>query len=120
MGRHRIAALGMAAVALVFIAGRDGAVSAPRSAAPKGSAARTQPAPSAELSSQRRPRRAPVRINVYPGTVGRPGFSGRPAYFLDFYPRPYPYDWPGPNAKRECVGWLAQEARVSGTVIVPR
>lgn len=26
----------------------------------------------------------------------------------------------GPNAKRQCRAWLAQEYRVSGTVIVPR
>jgi hypothetical protein len=26
----------------------------------------------------------------------------------------------GPNAKRQCRFWLAQEYRVSGTVIVPR
>jgi hypothetical protein len=26
----------------------------------------------------------------------------------------------GPNAKRHCRAWLAQEYRVSGTVIVPR
>ena len=26
----------------------------------------------------------------------------------------------GPNAKRQCHFWLAQESRVSGTVIVPR
>lgn len=27
---------------------------------------------------------------------------------------------PGPNAKRYCRSWLAQEYRVSGTVIVPK
>jgi len=27
---------------------------------------------------------------------------------------------PGPNAKRYCRSWLAEEYRVSGTVIVPR
>lgn len=27
---------------------------------------------------------------------------------------------PGPNSKRYCRSWLAQEYRVSGTVIVPR
>ena len=36
------------------------------------------------------------------------------------YPRPYDVQYPGPNAKRACVAWLAQEARPSGTVIVPR
>ena len=27
---------------------------------------------------------------------------------------------PGPNSKRYCRAWLAQQYRVSGTVIVPR
>ncbi len=27
---------------------------------------------------------------------------------------------PGPNSKRYCRAWLAQEYRISGTVIVPR
>jgi hypothetical protein len=27
---------------------------------------------------------------------------------------------PGPNARRQCESWLAQEYRPSGTVIVPR
>jgi len=27
---------------------------------------------------------------------------------------------PGPNSKRYCRAWLAQEYRVSGTVVVPR
>ena len=71
-----------------------------------------------EASSQaRRPRR--TRIIVYPRT-DIPRLVG-PRYFgFDVYPRPYPYEWPGPHAKRECVAWLAPEARLSGTVIVPR
>ncbi len=36
------------------------------------------------------------------------------------YPRPYDVQYPGPNAKRQCVARLVQEARPSGTVIVPR
>jgi len=28
--------------------------------------------------------------------------------------------YPGPNAKRQCRSWLAQEYRVSGPVIVPQ
>lgn len=36
------------------------------------------------------------------------------------YPRPGTYSWPGPNAVRECRSWLEPEARMSGTVIVPR
>jgi len=55
--------------------------------------------PVSDLSSQRRvrPARAPVRIRVTPL-----------------------YRYPGPNAVRQCTSWLAQEARPSGTVIVPR
>lgn len=36
------------------------------------------------------------------------------------YPRPGNVSWPGPGYVRECKSWLAQEARPSGTVIVPR
>jgi hypothetical protein len=45
-----------------------------------------------------RVRRAPTRIRVYRSL----------------------YDYPGPNAVRQCSSWLAQEYRPSGTVIVPR
>lgn len=33
------------------------------------------------------------------------------------YPR---HAYPGPNAKRQCRSWLAQEYRISGPVIVPQ
>ena len=33
------------------------------------------------------------------------------------HPRHY---YPGPNAKRHCVSWLAKEYRASGTVITPQ
>ncbi len=36
------------------------------------------------------------------------------------YPSPAPYNYPGPNAVRECEASYVQEFRVSGTVIVPR
>lgn len=45
-----------------------------------------------ELAAQSRP-----RITIYPRRIE-----------------------PGPNAKRQCRAWLAQEYRVSGPVIVPR
>jgi hypothetical protein len=45
-----------------------------------------------ELAAKSRP-----RVTIYPRTI-----------------------YPGPNAKRHCQSWLAQEYRVSGTVIVPR
>src|SRR5947207_3948732 len=56
-------------------------------------------APASDLSAQQRPaRRPPTRITVYPRS----------------------YSYPGPNAVRQCTAWLAQEFRLSGTVIVPR
>src|SRR5947207_12239991 len=36
------------------------------------------------------------------------------------YPTPYDIEYPGPNAVRQCSGWLALEHRPSGTVLVPR
>jgi hypothetical protein len=36
------------------------------------------------------------------------------------YPSPAPYNYPGPNAVRECEANYVQEFRPSGTVIVPR
>jgi hypothetical protein len=36
---------------------------------------------------------------------------------VTIYPR---HVYPGPNAKRQCRAWLAQEYRVSGPVIVPQ
>ena len=48
----------------------------------------------------------------------------RPAYpyrhYHSLYPVPYPVEYPGPNAKRECVARYVTEHRPSGTVIVPR
>jgi len=102
-----VAALGL--VWLGFHANE--AAAAPQGAAP--GAAQGRPLVS-ELSSQRRVRRSAVRITV------RPRLIGPPTRDFDVYPRAYPYDWPGPLAKRDCVGWLAAEARPSGTYIVPR
>ncbi len=36
------------------------------------------------------------------------------------YPVPYHFDYPGPNAKRECNARYVQEHRPSGTVVVLR
>src|SRR5207253_1718659 len=36
------------------------------------------------------------------------------------YPVPYRFDYPGPNAKRECVARYVEEHRPSGTVVTPR
>ena len=110
MGRIWIVAV--AALGLVWLGGRaDEAVAAPQGAAAHG--ATQARAPVSDLSSQRRVRRSAVRITV------RPRLIGPRTNDFDPYPRAYPYDWPGPLAKRDCVGWLAAEARPSGTFIVP-
>jgi hypothetical protein len=66
----------------------------------------SQPA-TTESSAQRRVRRPPTRLRVYPNY--QPGPDG-------VYPR---YN-PGPNAVRECNATYVQEYRPSGTVIVQR
>jgi hypothetical protein len=60
-----------------------------------------------ELSAQRRVRRPPTRLRVYPNYELWPD---------GVYPRYYP----GPNAVRDCNATYVQEYRPSGTVIVPR
>ena len=107
MGRLWIVAL--AALGILWLGSRANEAVA----APPGGAARAAP-PVSDLSSQRRVRRSPVRITVYPR-----GLIGPRTNSFDVYPRAYPYDWPGPFARRECIGWLAAEARPSGPVIVP-
>jgi len=82
----------------------------PAAAQPSQSAARTM-APGAEpLVRQRvRPR---TRLQV------RPLYPYRRSNAI--YPLPYDYEYPGPNARRECVDRYVTEYRPSGTVIVPR
>jgi hypothetical protein len=60
-----------------------------------------------EASAQRRNRRPPTRLRVYPLYELEPG---------GVYPRYYP----GRNAVRDCSATYVQEYRPSGTVIVPR
>jgi hypothetical protein len=54
----------------------------------------------------------------------RPRIRVRPIYpyrrYNSIYPVPYPYEYPGPNGKRDCTAYYVQEYRPSGTVIVPR
>jgi hypothetical protein len=91
-----VAILGaLAGIALLSVGG------ARAQAAPQGiQLAQASPAP--ELTVTRRP---PPRVRVYP------------RYQSDgVYPRYYP----GRNAVRECTASYVQEARPSGTVIVPR
>jgi hypothetical protein len=75
--------------------------------APQGvRTAQASPSVATEASAQRRVRRPPTRLRVYPNYEWEPGV----------YPR---YN-PGPNAVRECNATYVQEYRPSGTVIVPR
>jgi hypothetical protein len=67
------------------------------------------PQPQALTTSERRPR---TRLRV------RPAYPYR--HYHSVYPLPYHFDYPGPNAKRECTARYVQEFRPSGTVIVPR
>ncbi|MEI8150542.1 MAG: hypothetical protein WCG92_02965 [Hyphomicrobiales bacterium] len=54
----------------------------------------------------------------------RPRILVRPIYpyrrYHTTYPVPYAAEYPGPNAKRECVALYVEEHRPSGTVVVPR
>jgi hypothetical protein len=54
----------------------------------------------------------------------RPRIRVRPIYpyrrYNSIYPVPYPYEYPGPNAKRDCTAYYVEEHRPSGTVVVPR
>jgi len=115
MDRFRIAALTVASCGLICL-GTPGDVLAE----PGGPSTRTHVAPPSDLSAQQsRPRRPRTRIVIHPRPIYPRGPIGPPGFGLDFYPRPYPYDWPGPDAQRECIGWLASEVRPSGPVVVP-
>jgi hypothetical protein len=41
-------------------------------------------------------------------------------HYHSLYPLPYDIEYPGPNAKRDCVARYVTEHRPSGTVIVPK
>jgi len=84
---------------------------APTTAAPLRADAHA--APVTDVSAQSRPRRPRAAIIVRPR-----GYPYRT--FHSFYPLPYDIEYPGPNATRQCVARYVQEARPSGTVIVPR
>ena len=64
--------------------------------------------PLAALAQSNAPRGNPPRVIITPRQP---------------YATPYPLPgaaYPGPGYVRDCVGWYEQEARPSGTVIVPR
>ncbi len=68
--------------------------------------AQASPPAADEPATQRRVRRPPARLRIYPRSQAEPD---------DVYPR----DFPGPNAVRVCNATYVQEYRPSGTVIVP-
>src|SRR5262245_46913 len=113
----RFMTMALVAAGLIWLSAADRAAAGParpRETATQHPVAGAQPA---ELSSQqRRVRRAPVRITVYPRGIPEVGRSGAR---IHRYPRPDPYGCPGPVANRDCIAWLAAEARPSGTVVVP-
>jgi hypothetical protein len=72
----------------------------------------TPRSPELSAPSTQRPARARTRIRVTPAYPYRT--------YPTTYPVPYTYESPGPGHVRQCASWLAQENRLSGTVIVPR
>jgi hypothetical protein len=84
--------------------------------------AQAQPAGTAAEPEALMPDRAARRAR--PQARVRPQISVRPRYpyrtFHTTYPLPYDYEYPGPNARRDCAVRYVQEFRPSGTVIVPR
>jgi hypothetical protein len=101
--------IGTAAILLAFAGGFSLPVTAAKvQTVPQGirTAQASQPV-ATELSAQRRLRRPPTRLRVYPTYQPEPD---------GVYPRYYP----GPNAVRDCNATYVQEYRPSGTVIVPR
>jgi hypothetical protein len=92
----------MAAIATAALIGFGAA--APGMAQPAGSGAEPE-----VLVQKPRPR---TRLRV------RPIYPYR--HFHTIYPLPYPVEYPGPNAHRECVDGYVTEHRPSGAVITPR
>jgi hypothetical protein len=98
------------ATAAAFVALMCGV--APGAAAPRERSEAASSSAGADVA-QSRPRRARPRIRVTPRRYYDRHFSAP-------YPLPYDFEYPGPNAVRECRARLVQEARPSGTVVVPR
>jgi hypothetical protein len=57
-------------------------------------------------------KRAPTRVIVRPILRNR--------HDATEFPRTDNLGYPGPNAVRQCVSWLATEHRLSGTVVTPQ
>jgi hypothetical protein len=99
----------MKLVATIVVALSFGLLAEPclaQSGAPRVGAGSTADAP------PRQARRPKTRLLV------RPVYPYR--HFHSVYPVPYRYEYPGPNAKRECVARYVEEHRPSGTVVTPR
>jgi hypothetical protein len=96
----------LAMVAIVTLGANPGA------AAPKHRDVVAQADVAPEPLVQPRTRRSRPHIRVQPRYPYR--------HYNSLYPLPYTYEYPGPNAKRQCVDWYATEHRPSGTVIVPK
>ena len=60
----------------------------------------------------------PDKLTPKTRVLVRPGYPYRHTHSV--YPVPYRFDYPGPNAKRECVARYVEEHRPSGTVVTPR
>jgi hypothetical protein len=69
-------------------------------------------AASAAEAQPQRVRRARTKVIV------RPTYPYR--HWHSVYPVPYRFDYPGPNAKRDCSAYYVEEHRPSGTVVTPR
>jgi hypothetical protein len=96
------------AILLLAFAGTFLLPVAPAQTAPRPQTAQASQTAGTDVSAQnRRYRRPPARLRVYPST----GYSPD-----DVYPRYFP----GRNAVRDCTATYVQEFRPSGTVITPR
>ena len=94
---------------VIIIAGAAVLVSAPASFA-------QFPSDDTEVSAP--PKQRPARARARTRIRVTPVYPYRT--YPTTYPVPYTYEAPGPGHVRQCASWLAQENRLSGTVIVPR
>jgi len=65
-----------------------------------------------QSQNQKAQQRAPTRVIVRPILRNRHDSTE--------FPRTDNLGYPGPNAVRQCVSWLATEHRLSGTVVTPQ
>jgi hypothetical protein len=102
-GMKKIATVGMVAAALMLAQAGLAHAQAPEW---------DQVIRSPRVVQKKKIQRAPTRIIVRPALRNRPDATE--------FPRTDNLGYPGPNAVRQCVSWLATEHRPSGTVVVPR